>query len=71
MGTPEAVPGNEQDPRLAKILDQYGDVLVTGHGQSQPLSKAVAECPPFVNALLSTENPEELEQIVQALRAPE
>lgn len=72
MGSPEAFAGKEQDPRMGQILEQYGAVLVVNHeGQSQPLSQAVDECPPFVTVLLSAETPEQLQQVVDSLRAPE
>lgn len=62
----------EQDPRLQSILEQYGHVLLLNHeGRPQPFPQAVDECPPFAQALLSAESPEQLDQIVNALKAPE
>lgn len=70
--SPEFPARSEQDPRLQSILEQYGNVLVLNHqNQPQPLSEAIDECPPFVNALLGAESPEQLQQVVNALRAPE
>lgn len=70
--SPEFPGRNEQDPRLQSILEEYGDVLVLNHqNQLQPLAQAVNECPPFENALLSAESPEQLQQIIGALKAPE
>jgi len=72
MASPEVPPVNEQDPKLDQILEQYGDILVLNHeNQPQPLSQAVDDCPPFAHALLSAESPEQLQQIVDALKAPE
>lgn len=68
----ESSPSREEDPRLASILDQYGDVLVLDHeGAAQPLSQATDACPPLVGVLLKTETPEQLEEVVNSLRAPE
>ena len=70
--SPEFPARTEQDPRLQSILEQYGDVMVLNHqNQLQPLSQAVEECPPFVNALLGAESAEQVQQIVDALKAPE
>jgi hypothetical protein len=72
MTSPESLPADELDPRLQPILEQYGNVPIFNHdGQPQLLAQAVNECPPFVNALLGAEGPEQLQQIVNALRAPE
>ncbi len=72
MATPESMPGKEHDPKLQPVLEQYGHVLVLNHeNQPQPLRQAVDDCPPFVTALLNAENPEQLEQIIDALKAPE
>jgi hypothetical protein len=72
MGSPESLPSSEQDPRLQPILEQYGEVPVLNHeGQPQPLAQAVDDCPPFVKALLGAESPEQLQQIIEALKAPE
>jgi hypothetical protein len=63
---------NEKDPRLEAILEQYGEVLVLNHqNQPQPLAEAVVDCPPFEAALLSADSPEQLEQLIQALKVPE
>lgn len=68
----ESSPSREEDPRLASILERYGDVLVLNHeGVPQPLSHATDACPPLVSVLLNIETPEQLEQTVNALRAPE
>jgi len=70
--SPEFPARSEQDPRLQPILEQYGDVVVLNHQNlPQRLSQAVDECPPFVNVLLSAESPEQLQQIVYALKASE
>ena len=72
MPSPELPSSKEVDPRLASILEQYGDVLVLNHeGASQPLSQATDVCPPLVEVLIKTESPEQLEQVVNSLRAPE
>ena len=69
--SPEFPARGEQDTRLQTILEQYGDVMVLNHqNQPQSLAQAIDECPPFVNALLSAESPEQLQQIVDALKAP-
>lgn len=80
MTSPESLPpppNEEQDLRLQSILEQYGEVLVLDHkDQPQLLAQAFDPaspnyCPPFVNALLRAESPEQLQQIVNALKAPE
>jgi len=72
MGSPELSPRRDQDPRLQPILEQYGHVLVLDHeGKPQSFPQAVDECPPFVDALLKAETPEQLQQIIDALKAPE
>lgn len=79
MTSPESLPpppNEEQDPRLQLILEQYGDVLILDHkNQPTPLHQATNPsgpnyCPPFVNALLGAESFEQLQQIVDALKAP-
>lgn len=79
MGSFEQLPGkqHEADPVLASVLEQYGDVLVMNHkeGGYLPLSQAVDPdstnyCPPFVHALLNA-TPEQLPQIIDAIKAPE
>jgi hypothetical protein len=72
MSSFESLPLGEQNPRLQSILEQYGNVPVLNHeNQPQPLAQAVDDCPPFVNALLGAQSPEQLQQIVDALKAPE
>lgn len=72
MSSPEFSVGNEQDPRLSHILEQYGDVLVLNHqNQPQPLSEAVEECPPLVSVLLNAETPEQLQGIIDSQKVPE
>jgi hypothetical protein len=68
----EIFPSKEIDPLLQPILEQYGHVLVLNHqGFPQLLTQAVNECPPFKSALLKAESPEQLQQVVDALKAPE
>ena len=70
MGSHESITSIEQDPRLMEILELYGEVLVVNHeGLPQTLAAAVDECPPFANALLSAETPEQIQQIIDALKA--
>jgi hypothetical protein len=72
MNRHENPPANEKDPRLQPILEQYGEVLVINHkGDPQSLAQAVNDCPPFEMALLNAGSPEQLELLVQTLKAPE
>jgi hypothetical protein len=70
--SPERLSNDERDPRLLPILEQYGHVLVLNHkDQPQPLAQAVEDCPPFADALLSAESPEQLQQLIDSQKVPE
>ena len=69
MSSPELPSINVENPQLQEILSIFGDVLVVSHsGNPVPLSVAVEQCPPFIDALLRAESPEQLQQIVDALK---
>lgn len=75
MTFPESLPPKqeitfEENP-LQGILEVHGGTLVLNHqGLPSPLRQAVIDCPPFEQALLAAASPEELQEIINALKAP-